>query len=216
MGCGGCGYESASGQARWLNRDPSGETGGINLYGFNGSSPVNSVDPYGLAWAVFAPAAWGQLAHDIFIGDQPPQTQDPNSLQALQNSAGVGNTPLTDANGNQITPNQALGQMAQDALANAAQLAAMAAFPEGEGMAAADDAAAAAKAAKAASKCVKASEKTAKAMARQIGKDLGKDAQRAFHDAKEPGSGDRTMEQLKADAQALYQEDGVPLPKWMQ
>ena len=31
MGCGGCGYESASGQANWLNRDPIGEAGGINL-----------------------------------------------------------------------------------------------------------------------------------------------------------------------------------------
>jgi len=34
---------------RWSNRDPIGENGGINLYGFVGNSPLNSVDPYGLA-----------------------------------------------------------------------------------------------------------------------------------------------------------------------
>jgi RHS repeat-associated protein len=33
---------------RWLNRDPIGETGGINLYGFVGNSPVNEIDPLGL------------------------------------------------------------------------------------------------------------------------------------------------------------------------
>ena len=49
VGCGGCGYETASGQARFLNRDPIGEAGGINLYGFVGNSPLNTVDPYGLA-----------------------------------------------------------------------------------------------------------------------------------------------------------------------
>jgi hypothetical protein len=43
-----CGYESASGQQNWLNRDPIGEAGGINLYGFVGNNPVNFVDPDGL------------------------------------------------------------------------------------------------------------------------------------------------------------------------
>jgi RHS repeat-associated protein len=33
---------------RWLNRDPMGEWGGINLYGFVGNRPINEVDPYGL------------------------------------------------------------------------------------------------------------------------------------------------------------------------
>jgi RHS repeat-associated protein len=32
---------------RWPNRDPIGERGGINLYGYVGNSPVNFVDPYG-------------------------------------------------------------------------------------------------------------------------------------------------------------------------
>jgi RHS repeat-associated protein len=34
---------------RWLNRDPFGEAGGLNLYGFVGNNPVGNVDPYGLA-----------------------------------------------------------------------------------------------------------------------------------------------------------------------
>jgi RHS repeat-associated protein len=33
---------------RWLNRDPIMEAGGINLYGFVGNSPVNSLDSFGL------------------------------------------------------------------------------------------------------------------------------------------------------------------------
>ena len=34
---------------RWVNRDPIGEDGGINLYGFVGNSPANEVDSFGLA-----------------------------------------------------------------------------------------------------------------------------------------------------------------------
>jgi RHS repeat-associated protein len=34
--------------ARWLNRDPIGELGGINLYAYAGDSPVSYIDPLGL------------------------------------------------------------------------------------------------------------------------------------------------------------------------
>jgi len=34
---------------RWLNRDPIGENGGINLYGYVGNNPVNLVDLFGLS-----------------------------------------------------------------------------------------------------------------------------------------------------------------------
>ena len=34
---------------RWLNRDPLGEAGGINLHQFVGNNPVNRIDPDGLA-----------------------------------------------------------------------------------------------------------------------------------------------------------------------
>ena len=33
---------------RWMNRDPIGEEGGVNLYGFFGNNGVNNVDPLGL------------------------------------------------------------------------------------------------------------------------------------------------------------------------
>jgi hypothetical protein len=61
-----------------------------------------------------------------------------------------------------------------------------------------------------------ASEKTATDMARRIERDLGQDARTAFHDAKEPGLGDRTLEELKDDARALYEAAGKAIPRWMQ
>jgi plasmid stabilization system protein ParE len=33
---------------RWLSRDPSGEGGGLNLYGYVAGDPVNATDPFGL------------------------------------------------------------------------------------------------------------------------------------------------------------------------
>ncbi|MCI5138790.1 MAG: RHS repeat-associated core domain-containing protein, partial [Candidatus Electrothrix sp. AR1] len=36
------------GVGRWINRDPIGEAGGINLYGFVGNDPVDLVDTWGL------------------------------------------------------------------------------------------------------------------------------------------------------------------------
>jgi len=33
---------------RWLNRDPIGEEGGLNLYGFTRNQPIGGIDPYGL------------------------------------------------------------------------------------------------------------------------------------------------------------------------
>jgi RHS repeat-associated protein len=48
---------------RWLNHDPLGEVGGVNLYGFVGNNPVNRIDPFGLSWLVsgtpFAPGQQG-------------------------------------------------------------------------------------------------------------------------------------------------------------
>jgi RHS repeat-associated protein len=51
---------------RWISRDPIGEKGGINLYGYVGNGPVNAVDPLGLFESspllrAFVP---GQVAYD--------------------------------------------------------------------------------------------------------------------------------------------------------
>jgi RHS repeat-associated protein len=42
-------YDTSTG--RWLNHDPIGENGGMNLYGFVGNNPVNRIDLFGLAGA---------------------------------------------------------------------------------------------------------------------------------------------------------------------
>jgi len=54
---------------RWMSRDPIAELGGINLYGYVGNSPVDSIDPLGLIDVnLFAPgdrlATWIQNAPD--------------------------------------------------------------------------------------------------------------------------------------------------------
>jgi RHS repeat-associated protein len=48
------------GQGRFLTRDPLGYAGGINLYGYVGNNPLNSLDPLGL---VDDTSVLGQLMH---------------------------------------------------------------------------------------------------------------------------------------------------------
>jgi len=36
------------GLGRWIGKDPMGEVGGLNLYGYVGGDPINWMDPYGL------------------------------------------------------------------------------------------------------------------------------------------------------------------------
>jgi len=42
---------------RWISRDPIGENGGINLYGYVENDPIGFVDPYGL-WTAINPLSW--------------------------------------------------------------------------------------------------------------------------------------------------------------
>lgn len=42
------------GTGRWLNRDPIGEAGGMNLYAYGPNSPINGFDPDGADWEFIA------------------------------------------------------------------------------------------------------------------------------------------------------------------
>jgi uncharacterized protein RhaS with RHS repeats len=57
MGCEDSANETASGRRSWLNMDPIGERGGINLYGFVGNDPVNWIDSLGLEFVYKGPDA---------------------------------------------------------------------------------------------------------------------------------------------------------------
>jgi RHS repeat-associated protein len=52
-------------EGRWPNRDPIGERGGVNLYGFVGNSPLNKVDHLGLDAAIINHG--GYTGHTSFV-----------------------------------------------------------------------------------------------------------------------------------------------------
>ncbi len=95
---------------RWISRDPAGEFGGMDLYGYVGNSPANIYDPMGLcggwSWSKFGDWELGKLtsAKEFFTGKPEDFKPDPNSLLYLSNQAGVGNTALTDKDGNPVSP----------------------------------------------------------------------------------------------------------------
>lgn len=63
----------------WLNRDPIGELGGLNLYGYAGNNPICFVDPFGLVW--YNPASWAPIvAAGNAVGDAISGTIDVGEL----------------------------------------------------------------------------------------------------------------------------------------
>lgn len=50
---------------RWLNRDPIGENGGINLYCHVGDNPVNRVDPLGLLVIIPPPGLMSGISQSM-------------------------------------------------------------------------------------------------------------------------------------------------------
>ena len=61
---------------RWINQDPIGEAGGINLYGFVGNDPVNRIDPLGLTDGDLTELGDGMLRPGMLID---PYFDDPRN-----------------------------------------------------------------------------------------------------------------------------------------
>lgn len=59
---------------RWIQRDPIGERGGLNLYGFVGNNPLSNVDPLGLNSEIIA----GPNGKPMWVG---PYDQRPPGMQ---------------------------------------------------------------------------------------------------------------------------------------
>ncbi|MCL5096791.1 MAG: RHS repeat-associated core domain-containing protein [Candidatus Omnitrophica bacterium] len=57
------------GTQRWVNRDPTEELGGVNLYAYVSNQPVDNVDPLGLDYYVIYVTAFSGFPHQVVVGD---------------------------------------------------------------------------------------------------------------------------------------------------
>jgi RHS repeat-associated protein len=83
---------------RWINRDPIGENGGVHVYGFVGNSPLDQVDPFGLAWII-----WG-----YYIGHAPTWVDSNGKPQYGTPPGDALQAPAAYEYGDGIPPNQML------------------------------------------------------------------------------------------------------------
>ena len=76
------------GTGRFLNRDPIGYSGGINLYELAGGNPVNEKDPRGLDGPPNPFAAWDELAEKIDEYTRSVGEQQQTALRGFSNAMG--------------------------------------------------------------------------------------------------------------------------------
>jgi uncharacterized protein RhaS with RHS repeats len=229
---------------RWINADPLGELGSLNLFRAVRNCPTGTVDPEGdsdhnTVATVTAPGGStfglnaGTVAAAASIpslgpatGNAVPYVQSPRNpatydglTLGLDSTGGPFHEQIADVNGmiyGSLLPG-CQAATAEKAAAKAAMMRAEALAAEAEATAKTARAAQVGKqVAEAAERraAQRAAEKTAKKMAERIERDLGKEARREFHDMKDMG--DRTLQQLKDDAKSLYDEYGKQCPSWMQ
>ncbi len=106
---------------RWLNEDPIGLAGGLNLYGFVGNNPVDGVDPYGLwlgEWLGGQLQQAGKGLYDLMMGEDRGGHYDQNTKGALD--AQMGNVDI-DRNDNVLR--DVLGGLGQEMGQGAGDLA---------------------------------------------------------------------------------------------
>lgn len=98
-------YEPASGRPKWINRDPIGERGGLNLYAFVGNDAVNQVDKLGLEGLI-------------------PTAVDLEVLGAASAAGGnpFGPTPLLEIDANRLGINSQTPGIEDAVAANASEL----------------------------------------------------------------------------------------------
>ncbi len=93
-------YDPVAG--RWLNRDPIGERGGVNVYGMVGNDPVNKLDRLGLApKAVACGGTCGASVDDWFLEELLAQFRGYSAWKSKQSGSVGISEYLQWANGNQ-------------------------------------------------------------------------------------------------------------------
>jgi len=113
-------YDSVHG--RCLNRDPAGEAGGLNLYGYVNENPINGIDPLGLVCDPSAPAPYNP--DETGAGNRANRAADAekqrkNAENARADAIKVGNQSEADkqegiAQQNNDRYARAIGQESQD------------------------------------------------------------------------------------------------------
>ena len=68
---------------RWISRDPIGEAGGINFYGYAGNNSINFVDLFGNDWSTEGRAIWTSLGYVV------PGSEFPAAAEAAPDAGRV-------------------------------------------------------------------------------------------------------------------------------